>query len=139
MPVRFCAGALILVLSLVGGAAAQVNTAAVNGSVTDESRAVLPGVTITATDKETGRKYVATSDERGVYQLALLPPGVYGLQADLAGFSPASVPTFSQTLPPAPPPVPWLSPDLPSAEIRPSTVRVPVTFNWIAPPPEPPR
>src|SRR6516164_4937856 len=94
MPVRFCAGALILVLSLVGGAAAQVNTAAVNGSVTDESRAVLPGVTITATDKETGRKYVATSDERGVYQLALLPPGVYGLQADLAGFSPASVPTL---------------------------------------------
>src|SRR5579864_7918265 len=74
-------------------AVAQVNTATVNGTVTDESKAVLPGVTVTATDKETGRKYVAVTDGRGAYQLALLPPGTYQVQADLAGFAGAEVPT----------------------------------------------
>ncbi|HZR23889.1 MAG TPA: TonB-dependent receptor [Vicinamibacterales bacterium] len=82
-------GSLLLA---AGPALAQVNTATVNGTVADESRAVLPGVSITATDKETGRKYVATTDDKGAFQLALLPPGVYELQAELEGFAPADIP-----------------------------------------------
>ena len=39
------------------------------GTVVDESKAVLPGATVTASDLETGRKYAAVSDERGEYRL----------------------------------------------------------------------
>jgi hypothetical protein len=94
MPVRLCCALLALLLLAAVPAAAQVNTATVNGTVTDQSKAVLPGVTITATDTQTGRKYVATSDGRGAFQLALLPPGVYALQADLEGFTPSTVPSM---------------------------------------------
>src|SRR4051812_49201471 len=72
-------------------ARAQVNTATVNGVVSDESKAVLPGATVTATDLETGRKYVAISDERGAYTVRV-PPGTYQVVAELAGFGTAEVP-----------------------------------------------
>src|SRR5262249_45594761 len=58
-----------------------------------ESKSILPGVTVTATDKDTGRKYVATTDGRGAFQLALLPPGTYQIQAELEGFAPTEVPS----------------------------------------------
>ena len=56
--------ALVAILCGVLPAGAQVNTATVNGIINDESKAVLPGATVTATDLETGRKYVAVSDDR---------------------------------------------------------------------------
>jgi hypothetical protein len=93
MRVRLFACALMAAVCLAASAAAQVNTATVSGIVADESKAVLPGVTVTAADKETGRKYVAVTDERGSYRLSLLPPGIYKIQADLSGFAPAEVPT----------------------------------------------
>jgi hypothetical protein len=93
MRLRFFTSALMAAVCLATSAAAQVNTATVSGIVTDESKAILPGVTVTAADKETGRKYVAVTDERGSYRLSLLPPGTYHIQADLSGFAPAEVPT----------------------------------------------
>ena len=83
--------AMMTALAIPIGASAQVNTATVNGVVSDESRAVLPGATVTATDLETGRKYVAVSDERGGYKISV-PPGTYQVQAELAGFGTAEVP-----------------------------------------------
>jgi hypothetical protein len=65
----------------------QVSTATVNGTITDESKAVLPGVTVTATDLQTGRQYVAVSDDRGEYRLVNMPPGTYKMQAELPSFS----------------------------------------------------
>ena len=70
----------------------QVSTATVNGTITDESKAVLPGVTVTATDLQTGRQYVALSDDRGAYRLVNLPPGTYRMQAELAGFATVEIP-----------------------------------------------
>ena len=78
-------------LALPIAAAAQVNTATVNGTITDESKAMLPGATVTASDLATGRKYVGVSDERGAYKISL-PPGTYHVQAELAGFGNAEVP-----------------------------------------------
>src|SRR5215813_7362468 len=46
----------------------QVSTAGLAGAVTDESKGVLPGATITAIDLSTGRNYVAITDERGLYR-----------------------------------------------------------------------
>jgi hypothetical protein len=86
---------VVIALTLLGwtvGAGAQVNTATVNGVATDASKAVLPGVTVTATDLQTGRTYTAVTDDRGAYQLVFLPPGTYKVQAELSGFATAQVP-----------------------------------------------
>jgi hypothetical protein len=60
--------------------------ATIVGSVTDESKGVLPGATITATEVSTGRQQVAITDERGEYRLTV-PAGTYRVQAELTGFS----------------------------------------------------
>ncbi|MGH9256129.1 MAG: carboxypeptidase-like regulatory domain-containing protein, partial [Vicinamibacterales bacterium] len=71
---------------------AQLSTAQLSGRVTDESGAVLPGVTITATQTDTGLVRSVTTDENGTYVLPNLPTGPYRLEAMLQGFR-----TFSQT------------------------------------------
>jgi hypothetical protein len=84
--------ALMAALLLSGPAAslAQQN-AAITGVVTDESRGVLPGVTVTAADLQSGRQFVAVTDERGEYRLLNLPPGRYSLIAELSGFGTARI------------------------------------------------
>jgi carboxypeptidase family protein len=61
------------------------------GTVTDESKAVLPGVTVTATDANTGRPYVSVTDGRGAYRLTNVLAGTYKVQADLTGFAPVII------------------------------------------------
>jgi hypothetical protein len=63
------------------------------GTITDETKAVLPGVTVTAINLETGVESVAVSDERGDYRLPKLAPGKYKVKADLAGFGSIVVPS----------------------------------------------
>src|SRR6266567_6633321 len=79
--------AAVAVLALPVTALAQGGTAALGGTVTDESKAVLPGASVTATDLSTGRTYSAVSDERGEYRMANMTPGKYKVQAELAGFA----------------------------------------------------
>ena len=79
-------------LALPAIAAAQISTATVAGTVVDESKGVLPGASIVATDLETGRKYETVSDARGAYQLPPLPPGTYKIEAELSGFARTEVP-----------------------------------------------
>jgi hypothetical protein len=71
---------------------AAAQDATVSGVVTDDTKAALPGVTVTATSLETGRISTAVTDERGEYRLRGLPPGRYKLQADLSGFASTVVP-----------------------------------------------
>ena len=68
---------------------AQGNTAMLNGVVTDESKSVLPGVTVTATDLSTGRPYQSVTDERGEYRMLNMAPGRYKVQSELGGFATA--------------------------------------------------
>src|SRR5687767_9391048 len=81
---RSLAAALIFVLS-TGLAWAQA-TAQLSGTVRDESGAVLPGVTVTVTQTETGFSRTVVSDETGTYVLANLPLGPYKLDVSLQGF-----------------------------------------------------
>jgi hypothetical protein len=67
-------------------ATAQSMDAVVTGIVTDQSGAVLPGVTITATNSGTGLVRSDTSDAAGLYRLPPLPAGTYEIKAELAGF-----------------------------------------------------
>jgi Carboxypeptidase regulatory-like domain/TonB dependent receptor len=83
--------ALLLLLPLTSFA--QQN-ASLSGQVTDESKGVLPGVTVTATDLGTGRVSTAVTDERGEYQIFNLPPGRYSVVAELSGFGAATIPTL---------------------------------------------
>src|SRR5438132_3084795 len=67
-------------------------TAQINGTVRDQTGAVLPGVEVTATQADTGISRSVVSGEAGVYILPNLAVGPYRLEASLPGFR-----TFIQT------------------------------------------
>lgn len=79
----------LVLLSTAGSALAQ--SASIIGTVTDSTKAVLPGATITATNIDTGLQTNAVSGPNGEYRLAPLNPGMYRLQAELQGFSTITV------------------------------------------------
>ena len=57
------------------------------GAVLDDQGAVLPGAVITFTNLETGFVRTDVTDTQGRFRAAALPPGVYSIAAELAGFS----------------------------------------------------
>ncbi len=69
-------------------AQARLTAADLEGTVQDESGAVLPGVTVTATNQATNQSRTATTDKSGRYYIGALQPGVYTIAAELAGFAP---------------------------------------------------
>jgi hypothetical protein len=81
--------ALWVVLAPADSALAQ--SASLIGIVTDQTKAVLPGATITATNLETGTQAAAVSTASGEYRILQLAPGMYRVQAELAGFSTVTV------------------------------------------------
>src|SRR5437763_11740005 len=64
----------------------QGTTASIVGNVTDSTGAVLPGVSITATNEGTGLKRDALTNESGNYTIPLLPVCVYTVETQLSGF-----------------------------------------------------
>ena len=75
-------------LSLAAAAAAQGQAinGTIEGSVADDSGAVLPGVTVTVTNTDTGDMRVVVTNESGVFRAPLLPLGSYRVSAELQGF-----------------------------------------------------
>src|SRR5258705_770596 len=69
--------------------AAFAQEAVLTGTVTDSSGAVLPGVTITATNEATGNTFVGVTLETGTYRIPVRV-GMYRIAAELSGFSPAA-------------------------------------------------
>ena len=66
--------------------AAHAQDATLNGSVRDNTGAVLPGVTVTATHEAAGTTFVSVTDERGLYRVPVRA-GVYRVSAELPGFT----------------------------------------------------
>ncbi len=66
---------------------AQRTTGDIRGVVTDESGAVLPGVTVTLRGPGVAGAPTTVSNESGVYRFPNLPVGTYQVTAELAGFS----------------------------------------------------
>jgi hypothetical protein len=64
----------------------QINNATLTGSVADATGAVLPGVSLTATNTATGVTSTTVSNEAGAYTIPALIPGNYTLSAELPGF-----------------------------------------------------
>src|SRR5688572_3206253 len=77
------ASLLLLSSSLSFG---QSLNATVGGTVADSSGALVPGVTITATNNATGVVTSVITNEAGAYNIASLLSGVYKISASLPGF-----------------------------------------------------
>jgi hypothetical protein len=87
---RVILGFLLLALMAAPTAArAQATTGTISGTVTDESKAVLPGVSVIVRNIETGVTRTLVTDERGSFRALNLPPGIYAVTAELSGFTPA--------------------------------------------------
>lgn len=78
---------LIALLLWPVAASAQQQLATLQGTITDQTGGVVPGVTVTATNADTGIARLAVSNQAGVYRLPGLEPGAYRLTAELMGFS----------------------------------------------------
>ncbi|MBM3790434.1 MAG: carboxypeptidase regulatory-like domain-containing protein, partial [Acidobacteria bacterium] len=65
---------------------AQTAGARLEGVVRDASQAVIPGVTVTATNEATGISFTSMSGDTGLYVFVSLPPGPYTLTSELPGF-----------------------------------------------------
>jgi outer membrane receptor protein involved in Fe transport len=83
---------LLMVLGLAVPASAQtdVTTSRISGTVEDAEGSPLPGVTVTATNTETGLSLSEVTDERGFYRILNLPTGTYRVEAVLEGFATAT-------------------------------------------------
>jgi len=79
--------AVLLALAGASPLAAQTTGATLQGTLTDEQGAVLPGVTVTIVNTETGWTRVVLSDARGTYRAAALPPGLYEMKVEMSGFN----------------------------------------------------
>jgi len=74
------------VLLSASWAAAQDPRGAITGTVVDATNAVIPGVTVRATNAETGVSASAVSNTAGNYNIPFLLPGRYRVTAELTGF-----------------------------------------------------
>jgi hypothetical protein len=86
--------ALVFGSCLFSGAATAQQNATVQGTVVDESLAVLPGATVTATENSTGVQSVAVAEADGHYRFDNLAPGTYKLRLELSGFATTEIPNL---------------------------------------------
>jgi outer membrane receptor protein involved in Fe transport len=78
--------AAILVMPVTGWAQ-SANTGSVTGRVLDESKAAVPGATVTARNEATGLSRTGMSSANGTYRLGSLPSGSYEISFELTGFA----------------------------------------------------
>lgn len=78
--------AVVCALTFATAATAQT-TGSINGEVVDNTGAVLPGVTVSATSPSLMGVQTAVSNESGNYRFPALPIGTYTLSYELSGFS----------------------------------------------------
>ncbi len=92
MPAR-SSRVLVLLLALVAiawlapaAADAQATRGALLGTITDQSGAALPGITVTAIETRTNVSYDTVTNATGNYTFPNIPEGVYNVKAALEGF-----------------------------------------------------
>jgi hypothetical protein len=81
--------AVAAALALSAGAARAQSTAVngtIEGTIKDASSGLLPGVTVTVHNTDTGAERVVVTDSNGIYRATLLPLGTYQITAELTGF-----------------------------------------------------
>src|SRR6266700_2058293 len=81
--------ALVLMFVIPHGASAQA-TATLNGVVRDSSGAVIPQVTVTLQNTDTGTERQSLTNDSGLYVFVSVPPGEYVLKVTKNGFTTAT-------------------------------------------------
>ncbi len=76
---------------LVPGLQAQTNYGSIVGTARDASGAVVPGVTVTATNESTNAGATAVTNDLGGYAFTTLVPGPYRVHAEVSGFRPLDI------------------------------------------------
>src|SRR5215467_1313549 len=82
--VRFTA--LLLVLLVATIASSQVSTSRIEGTVVDNSNAVVPDAQVKATNEGTGVSYDTKTSSSGTYTIPSLTPGLYTITVSIRGF-----------------------------------------------------
>src|SRR6266478_6725850 len=67
-------------------ATAHAQETVINGTVTDATGGVLPGVTVTALHEASGNTFLSVTNERGEFRIAARI-GTFRITAELAGFA----------------------------------------------------
>ena len=86
-----CTFIVAALLGLAAAATAQETTGTITGTATDQTGAVLPGVTVTVKHVQTGRSQDFVTNASGNYIAPLLQPGEYEVTFTLSGFQTATV------------------------------------------------
>jgi hypothetical protein len=94
-------GLIVLLLLSASVMFAQEQTSQIQGTVTDSSGAVLPGVSVEAVSAR-GQRYSAQSDENGFFRFPSVAPGIYTVTATLSGLTPATATNIEARLGGAP-------------------------------------
>jgi hypothetical protein len=87
MRAQFWRGSVFFLLLLTASLAsfAQVDTARLQGTVTDPQGAAAVGATVLITSVETGRANSTTTNDLGFYSASALPPGRYRIEVTQPG------------------------------------------------------
>lgn len=80
-----------LMLAAFSSSAFAQSTATLQGSVTDQSGAVVAGAKVIVRNQATGFERIVQTDSDGNYQAASLPPGVYRVETQAQGFGPQAI------------------------------------------------
>src|SRR5438105_5741044 len=79
--------ACALSISINAFAQSQANSGNIEGRVVDPNGAAVVGATVAATNQQTGLEKTATTNDQGDFSVILLPPGMYTVHANAAGFA----------------------------------------------------
>src|ERR1700722_7728027 len=86
--------AMVLIFALIflfaDRAMAQLDSAVINGTVRDQSGAVIPRAAIGVSNVNTGLIRTTTTNGSGTYVMGQIPPGVYTIAVHAQGFSTSS-------------------------------------------------
>ena len=82
---------VIWAVSVLPSGAQSVSTGTLVGVVTDQSGAVVPGVTVTLTDISTKTERTTTTNDSGRYVFVNIPPGEYNVTFSKTSFASAKV------------------------------------------------
>ncbi|HWK08821.1 MAG TPA: TonB-dependent receptor, partial [Vicinamibacterales bacterium] len=86
-----CTFLVTLMCGLAGLAVAQETTGTITGTATDQTGAVLPGVTVTVKNVQTGTSQDFVTNASGLYTAPQLRPGEYEVTFTLSGFQPKTI------------------------------------------------
>src|SRR4051812_17827085 len=77
---------ITLLLSISTALRAQVSSGSIAGQVADQSRAAIANVTVRLTNQGTAVERSVQSDNAGDYLFQVVPPGIYRIRVEAAGF-----------------------------------------------------